>query len=144
MPKKTSKKIAAKTNRISMEEMFSGLYVPNPGKISRKKTPEKRTTVLYGMVGSSSSRDNKNNTIVTNTEDALAKEIQGVSPAYFLLADRTKFKNPLDENHKTDRIKGITRWKWVEVSEKTFKFYLKFLQTQATRYLISAEKEQYG
>lgn len=144
MAKKASKKVAAKGNRISMEEMFSGLYVPNPGKNPRKKVPDRRTTVLYGMIGSSKTKDKNDNTIVTDAKDAFAKEIQGVSPSYFLLADRIKFKNPLDETHKTDRIKGIERWKWVEVSEKAFQFYLKFLKTQAVRYLTSAEKEQYG
>lgn len=142
-PKKAAKQAEKKPNnpnRVTMEEMFQSLYIPHKDKVRKPAAP--RTTTYYGFAGQGK-KDEDDNTLVTESK-ALAKQVSGASVSYFILADVNKFKNPLDETHSRDRIKGVPRWKWTEVSLKTFNYYLRFLRTTATKFITFAQKEHYG
>jgi hypothetical protein len=91
--------------------------------------------------------DTKSKEKYTKAEDnplACAKQVRSEHRTKYFVKRNTRghFMNPIGPEtfHTTKTIPGRPEWKFVEVSEKAFNYYIRFLATKNRAWLLNAER----
>ncbi len=146
-PKKSTGK------RITPEELLAGMFVQRPVKKATTQSEEK-TVICYTLQGMTKDKDSNGNTLSNDDSSkinkgglclAYAKQVsEGGKAFFYIMSDKQNLYNPVDSEHKKNKVKGVDRWQWQLVSPKAFAYYLAFLKTRNEYQLRNAEREFFG
>lgn len=123
-----------------MREDISKAIVPAKPNTTAAKLTDERECVAYGKYGEE---------VKENGVEAFCKAVrinEGRIRYYVLRGPTKKLFNPYgldyDETYRRRKADSITsQFVFVEVNQKVFDFYLKFLDTQNAAWLLNAQRE---